>query len=163
MANSKKDKSREKKVEKFKETAKKHAQQSQTPRTHLIPQTEWQSTDILDMRGDLAEGFEIEMVKAYEAIQRAGQIFQNLMSLNIQAGKVKINYIWNNGEIPTEKEIVDYKQAVEFMQQERQKKIDEIQSGLEKQAQANQSGLITAGGQPLSEENLEKEKNGLIV
>lgn len=167
MATSKKDKSRANKVEKFKEGAKKEAAFANTPRTHLIPQTEWQSTDTLDMRGDLAQHFEIELVKAYEAVQKVGQIFSEMMSLNMGTGKVKLTYIWNNGEKPTEKEVEDYKLAVQFMQQERQKQMNEIQDRLQKTAQdnvnASKSGLVTADGQPLTEENLEKSKSGLIV
>ena len=149
--------------DKFKAAAKKAAAQSGTPRTQLIPQTEWQSTENLDMRGDLAEAFEVELVKAYEALQRAGQAFQQFMSLNMQTGKIKISYIWNTGEIPTEKEVAEYKEALAYVQQERQKQIETLQGNIEKGLEANKTGLVTAGGQPLTEANLDEEKISLII
>ena len=158
MSESKKNKDRSKKVEKFKEQAKKANAQAAIPRTHMLPQTEWQSTDILEMRGDIAEAFEIHMVKAFEALQAAGAAFQQLMAMNIQAGKVKISYIWNNGEIPTEEEVQQYKQAVELMQKRREEFAKAQQGG-----QQSETALTTVGGEPLTEENLEKEKGGLII
>jgi hypothetical protein len=161
MAASKVNKDRSKKVEKFKQEAKKAHAQQQTPKTHLIPHTEWQSDAALEARGDLAESFERNLVTAYEAIQRVGQAFQEMISLNINAGKVQLKYVWNNGEIPTDKEVEEYKAAMEVMQEARAKKMQEIQANLQKEATASQSGLITTDGQPLTEENL--AKSGLIV
>ena len=158
MATAKKDKSRQNKAKAFKDNAKKVAVQQATPKTHMIPQTEWQSTTVLDLRGDLAEQFEIQMVNAFQALQAAGGIFQQMIAANIEAGKVKLNYIWNNGEVPTEQELVNYKRAVEEMQRQRQAMLSG--QGAE---QKSESGLITTGGQPLTEENLESEKGGLII
>ena len=152
------DKKRAKKVEAFKENAKKAAAQAATPRTHLIPQTEWQSTDNLDMRGDIAEQFEVQMVKAFEALQLAGTAFQQMMALNIQSGKVKINYIWNTGEIPTEKEVTEYKAAMEYMQKQREQ-FQKAQAGETEPTTV----LETVGGQPLTAENLESEKSLIIA
>jgi hypothetical protein len=161
MANSKKDKTRANKAEKFKENAKKAAAQAAIPKHHLIPQTEWKTTDVLDLRGDLAEAFEIHMVKAFESLQAAGETFRQLMSLNIQAGKVKITYIWNNGEIPTEKEVQEYQKAMDMMQKQREQ-FEKAQRGEVEPGTV----LETVGGAPLTEENLEAERQdggGLII
>jgi hypothetical protein len=153
-----KDKSRQNKTKAFKEKQVKQNTQQAIPKTHMIPQTEWQSTTVLDLRGDLAEQFEIQMVNAFQALQAAGSIFQQMIAANIEVGKVKLNYIWNNGEVPTEEEVVKYKAAVEEMQRQRQA----ILKG-EPAQQQSETGLVTAGGQPLTEENLESEKSGLII
>lgn len=152
-----KKETKKKKVEQFKEGAKKAAQTAATPRTHLVPQTNWQSNDNLDMRGDLAEAFEVHMVKAFEALQAAGQAFQAMMALNIEAGKVKISYIWNTGEIPTEQEVTEYKAALEYMQKQREQ-FQKAQAG-----ETSDTILETIGGQPLTAENLEAEKPSLII
>jgi hypothetical protein len=159
MAESKKDKTRSKKAENFKKEAQKAAVQAGVPRTHMLPQTEWRSTDNLELRGDLAEGFEIQLVRAFEALQAAGQIFQQLMALNIQSGIVKINYIWNDGSIPTEKELADYKAAMDFAQKQR----EQFQQAAAGQADQANTLLETIGGQPLTVENLEAEKPSLII
>ena len=154
-----KDKSRQNKTKAFKEKQHKQNTQQAIPKTHMIPQTEWQSTTVLDLRGDLAEQFEIQMVNAFQALQAAGSIFQQMIAANIEVGKVKLNYIWNNGEVPTEEEVVKYKAAVEEMQRQRQAML----KGETAEGQKNETGLVTAGGQPLTEENLESEKSGLII
>lgn len=152
-----KKETKKKKVEQFKEGAKKAAQIAATPRTHLLPQTTWPSNENLDLRGDLAEKFEVEMVKAFEALQNAGSVFQAMIALNIQAGKVKINYIWNTGEIPTDKEVEEYKAAMEYMQKQREQ-FEKAQRG-----EVEDTVLETIGGQPLTAENLEAEKPSLII
>lgn len=159
----KKDSSRQSKVDKFKEQAKKTASKGNVQRTHMIPQTEWQSDENLDLRGDLAEAFEVNIVKAYESIQKCGQIFSQIIGANVQTNKVKVNYIWNTGEVPTPQEVEEWKQTMKFMQEERQKEIEKLQQKIETNVEATQTGLVTAGGQPLTEENLEDEKPTIIV
>jgi len=159
MATSKKDKSRTKKTEKFKEEAKKANAIASQPRTHMVPQTEWQSGEMLDLRGDLAEGFELSMVKAYEALQQAGSIFQQFMAMNIQSGKAKVTYIWNTGAIPTDKELSDWKAGMELMQKKRETQMAELQKNLQEEANGG-TVLETIGGQPLTEQNLEAERGG---
>lgn len=162
MAESKKDKTRAKKAEKFKQEAKKAAAIAAVPKTHLVPQTEWQSNDNLDCPGHVAEAFEVEMVKAFEALQRAGAAFQELMRVNLESKKVKITYIWNNGEVPTPDEVTKWEAHVKNLQQQRAE-FERIQNDLKK---ANETDLVTVGGAPLTQENLEREEKegtGLII
>lgn len=163
MANSKTDKSRETKKEHFKKQAKKAAAQAEIPRTHLVPQTEWQSTDVLEMRGDLAEAFELNMMKAWEAINAAGKAFSSMMSLNIQAKKVKLTYIWNNGEAATDEEVRKFEESRAMVQQLQQEQMEKLQQTLKDEQEGKGVILETVGGAPLTEENLEREKGGLIV
>jgi len=167
MPTSKTDASRKNKAQNFKDKAKKEAAQAQVPHTHMIPQTEWQSDDNLILMGSIAEGIEINLVKAYEALQHAGQLFQQMIQLNIQAGKVKMTYIWNNGDIPTKEEQEMWVKQMQFLNDERAKKMAEIQAGIQKGAvdskNAEEGGLQTVGGQPLTEENLENEKSGIVI
>lgn len=165
MAKTKSEKAKTKKVEKFKEGAKQAAAVAAQPRTHMVPQTEWPSNANLDLRGDLAEAFEIHLVKAYEALQAAGSVFQQFMSMNIQSGKAKVTYIWNTGEIPTEEEVTKYKEAMEYVQQQRAKQMELIRKNLEAGGETEGEGTVlqTLGGAPLTVENLEQEKGGLII
>jgi hypothetical protein len=144
---------------------KKNAQASQ-PKTHLIPDVEWQSTDNLDLRGDVAEAIQNNLVVAFEALQKAGQAFQVLLNLNIKAGKAKLKYTWNNGEIPTDSELKEYQEQMNQLQALKAEQLKKAQDGIAAEAKKNQTSktnLVTTDGQPLTEENLSKSKSGLIV
>lgn len=159
----KKSSTRKKKVEKFKEEAKKQAAVAAQPRTHMVPQTEWQSKDNLDLRGDLAEALENQLVAAYQALTNAGQIFSQFMQANIASGKAKVTYIWNTGEIPTPEEQQKWVETMEMVQKQREAQLKAMQEGLAGDDATN-TVLETVGGRPLTEENLEKEKGaGLII
>lgn len=134
MAQSKKNPKRKKKVEQFKETAKVQAAQKQIPRTHLVPTPTWQSTENLDLRGDLLEAFEQQLVIAMDAIQKCGQALQYVMQMNIKSEKIKLDYQWNNGEKPTQEEIDKFLADQKTLMEERKKQMLEMQETLQKQA-----------------------------
>ena len=163
MAESKTNKSRKKKVENFKEKVKEANQRAAIPKTQLVPQTVFQSTDILEIPGGLVDVMQQALVEAHEALQRAGQAFQQFMAMNIQSEKVKLEYIWNNGEIPTPDEIAKFKEDMMKVQQLRQKQQEELVAQMEKDAKTPKTNLTTVGGQPLTEENLAEENTSRII
>lgn len=144
----------------FSAAQKAKANHVQQPKTHLIPDVQWQSTDVLDLRGDVAEAIQNNLVAAYEALQKAGQAFQVLLSLNIQAGKAKLEYTWNNGEIPTEEELSSYKKQMDELQRLKAEQLKAASEGIADQAsnKSPETSLVTADGRPLTEENLAKSK-----
>jgi hypothetical protein len=156
MAQSKNDKNRKKKKEQFKEKAKETAVKQRIPRTHLIPIPTWQSNENLDARGDLIEAFEQQLVIAMDAIQKCGQALQYMIQMNIKSEKIKLQYEWNNGEKPTQKEIDDFLALQAKATEERKKQMLELQEKLQKDAnqaiaEQNQeiTGLVGPDGQPI--------------
>lgn len=156
MAQSKKNPNRKKKQEKFKEQAKETAVKQRIPRTHLIPIPTWQSNENLDARGDLVEAFEQQLVIAMDAIQKCGQALQYMIQMNIKSEKIKLQYEWNNGEKPTQKEIDDFLELQAKATEERKKQMLALQEKLQKDAnqaiaEQNQSitGLVGPDGQPI--------------
>lgn len=156
MAQSKKDPNRKKKAQKFKDTAKVKAAQQQIPRTHLTPIPTWQSNENLDLRGDLLEAFEQQLVIAMDAIQKCGQALQYVMQVNIKNEKIKLDYVWNNGEKPTQAEIDKFLADQKILAEERKQQMLAMQEQLQQQAkqaiaEQNQSitGLVGPDGQPV--------------
>lgn len=160
MAQSKTNKNRKGKKEKFKEKAKENAQKQRIPRTHLVPIPTWQSNENLDCRGDLLEAYEQQLVIAMDAIQKCGQALQYMIQQNIKAGKIQLQYEWNNGEKPTQKEIDDFLELQKKAQEERKKQMLELQEKLQaeadlakKQSIAEENnaitGLVAPDGTPI--------------
>jgi hypothetical protein len=159
MAQSKQSKDRANKKEEFKEKAKKEAAQAAIPKTHLIPETTWQTTDVLDLRGGLLEILEKQMVLTFEKIQqsiqvqeqiqaefaKAGQVMQMIMGSNIKSGKIKLSYKWNNGEDATEEDVAKFKAQMEEISKKRIEQVEEFQ----KNSNAAKTGLVTPEGEPL--------------
>jgi len=156
---SKKDE-KKRKLNNFKNKAKKMAEQKSIPKTHLIPETEWQSNEELVLRGDLLEALEKTLITTFENLQQAnanfgkvGQILQMIVTSNIKNGKVKLKYKWNNGELATEQEVADYESKALELQKAQQAQYAE----LVKQAQANETaatnasktGLVDVQGSPI--------------
>lgn len=160
-----KNKDRKANVDAFKEQQKaKHAQASQ-PKTHIVPDVEYQSTEMLELRGDVADAIQkglttafINLQKANKALQEVGQAYQFLLAHNINVGKAKLKYNWNNGQPATEAEIADFQAKMAKIQDERIKQQKE-QEGNKEEPKTN---LTTVEGRPLTEENLAEEKSGLI-
>lgn len=160
MAQSKTNKNRKAKKEKFKEGAKKQAEQQRIPRTHLVPVPTWQSNETLDLRGDLLEALEQQMVIAMDSLQKCGQVLQYIMQQNIKAEKIKLQYEWNNGEKPTDKEVEDFLAQQKLLQEERKKQMLDLQEKLQAEAdlakkqstaEANNAitGLVGPDGTPI--------------
>lgn len=158
----KKDKTRKDKVEKFKDNAKQQAAQAAIPKTHLIPQTNWNTTDVLDLRGDLLEALEKQMVLVYQNLQaandefnKAAQVMQMIMSTNVKSGKINLTYSWNNGEKATEQEVEDFKAKMKEIQELRNKQVQD----LKRTENAAKTGLVAADGStPIgSTQNLDEE------
>lgn len=162
MAESKKDKSRKAKVEKFKQEAQEKNIQKATPKTHLVPQTEYQSQDILELPGGALDAIQHNFTQAYQALQNLGQIFQQIVALNIQAEKIKLSYTWNNGEIATPAEIEKFQKDMEQLQKMRDKQAEELQKALESGTEP-ETKLVTVGGQPLTAQNLEEENSSRLI
>lgn len=160
MAKSKTDKSRKKKVEQFKETAQVKAAQQQIPRTHLVPIPTWQSTENLDLRGDLLEAFEQQLVIAMDAIQKCGQALQYAMQQNIKSEKIKLEYQWNNGEKPTEKEVEDFLAEQKKLQEARKQQMLDMQAEIQRQANHAKTGLVGPDGSPVAtDQNLSEDED----
>lgn len=156
---------RKNKAKAFAETQKLKNQQAQQDKTHLIPSVEWESTDTLGLRGDVAEALQQNIVNAYECIQRAGQAFQVFLNMNIKSGGAKLTYTWNNGEKPTDAEIAEYQKQIEELQKLKAEQLQKAQAGIQQEMadqKAPASNLVTPGGAPLTAENLDNEKNIII-
>jgi len=165
MAQSRKDPKRKKKLQNFKQKSKKMSEQQQTPKTHLIPQTEWNSKETLDIRGDLMEALEKQFYLTYQHLQQANQEFekiaqvmQMIFSTNIKTGKVKLKYSWNNGEPATDQEVKNYEAKIAEIRNAQQKQ----QEDLLKQENALKTGLVGPGGEPIgSTQNLDEPTTGV--
>ena len=159
MSNSKQNPDRKSKVQAFQAKAKQENQQQQTPKTHLVPYTEWQSTEILELRGDLLQALEDQYVLTFQALidarnqlaaagenfQKSAHIIQMIMQHNIKLDKVKLKYTWNNGETPTEVEIKEYTEKIEQIRDLQKKKFEEAKA----QENASKTGLVGVNGQPI--------------
>lgn len=169
MAESKTNKERKGKVEAFKEKAKEQAKQQAIPKSHLIPLTEWPSTENLDLRGDLMDALEQQMVATFQNLQqvrqllnetqnefqKAAHVMQMIIQQNIKAGKVKINYQWSNGEDATPEEVEQYEKEMQKIRDLQRKQFEEAQ----KQQNAAKTGLVGADGQPVgTTQNLDGEE-----
>jgi hypothetical protein len=149
MAKSRTNKNRKHKVQQFKHHQKKMEKQASIPKTHLVPQPEWQSDANLDMRGDILEAVEQQIMIGLDALQKCGQALQYLMAQNIKSGKINLSYVWNNGEPATEQEIAAYKEQLETVKAERNKQLLEQQEEIQRQANAAVTGLVGPDGQPI--------------
>lgn len=159
MAQSKLEKERKEKRSEFKETAKKEAAQKAIPKTHLIPQTNWESTDNLDLRGDLLEALEEQMLLTFQNLResqkyldisgehfnKTARVVQAIMQTNVKAGKVKLTYEWNNGEVASEEDVATYEARVAQLREEQLKQVEKIQS----QNNAEKTGLVGLDGSPI--------------
>jgi hypothetical protein len=159
MSQSKVEKDRKNKVQAFKAQAKEQAKQAGIPKTHLVPLTEWETTDILNLRGDLLEAMEQQFVLTYQNLasaeqmvaeakkefQKAAQVMQMIMSTNIKAGKIRLKYSWNNGEDATEEDVKDYEAKMEKIREAQKKAFEDYQ----KQQNAEKTGLVGPDGQPV--------------
>lgn len=162
-------KDRSKKKEQFKQKAKHEAAQQAIPKTHLVPVPTWQSDDNLNLRGDMLEALEQNLMAAIDAIQKCGQIAQFVMQQNIKADKIKVNYVWNNGEAASEAEIATHKDTLKKLQEERQKQLLKMQEQIQQDFNAAKTGLVGPDGQPVgttqnleesTDEDLEQDSTG---
>lgn len=168
MAESKTNKQRKGKVETFKEKAKEKAKQEAIPKTHLIPLTEWESTENLDLRGDLMDALEQQMVSTYQNLaqtrqlldeaqrefQKAAHVMQMIIQQNIKAGKVKLNYQWNNGEDASPEEVAEYETKMNELRDLQKKQFEQAQA----EKNAMKTGLVNPDGSPLgSTQNLDED------
>lgn len=142
-------KDRSKKQEQFKQKAKQEAAQQAIPKTHLVPVPTWQSDDNLNLRGDMLEALEQQLMTAIDAIQKCGQIAQFVMQQNIKAEKIKVNYVWNNGEPASEAEIATHKDTMKKLQEERQAQLLKMQEQIQQDHNAAITGLVGPDGQPV--------------
>lgn len=162
-------KDRSKKKEQFKQKAKHQAAQQAIPKTHLVPVPTWQSDDNLNLRGDMLEALEQTLMEAIDAIQKCGQIAQFVMQQNIKAEKIKVNYVWNNGEPASEADIATHKEALKKLQEQRQQQLLQMQEQIQQEHNAAKTGLVGPDGQPVgttqnleesTDEDLEQDSTG---
>lgn len=156
---------RKNKAKAFSESQKVKNQQAQQEKTHLIPDVEWQSTDTLPLRGDVAEALQQNIIGAFELIQRAGQAFQVFMNMAIKSGAAKLTYTWNNGEKPTPDEIAEYQTQIDELQRLKAEQLKNAQEGIKQEMAAQKApktNLVTTDGAPLTEENLDNSKKIII-
>ena len=154
------------KAAQFSEEQKKKIKAAQAgEKTHLIPDVEWQSQDFLELRGDVAEAIQNNLMAAYEALQRAGQAFQVVLNMSIKAGKAKLTYSWNNGEKPTDEEIKNFQDQMNQLNEMKKKQLEDVQDAINKEKEAEgqpKTNLVTLDGAPLTEENLDKSKSIIV-
>jgi len=168
MSASKQEKERKSKAQTFKERAKEQAKQAKIPKSYLVPLTEWDSTQVLDLRGDLLDALEQQFVSTYQELQQAKGYLQNaeqefqkaahvvqmIMQANIKAGKVRVKYSWNNGEDATEQDIKEFEAKMQEIRDKQQKEFEAHQASLN----AEKTGLVDPGGNPIgTTQNLEEE------
>lgn len=168
MAQSKKNPKRKKKVQNFKQKAKKMSEQQKTPKTHLVPQTEWNSKDVLELRGDLLEALEQLFVQTYEHLSaanstfsKAGQVIQMIMSNNIKNGKIKLTYKWNNGEDATPEDVAEFEAQMKQIREHQQNQAKQQQQ----LANAAKTGLVGPDGEPIgtTQDLSEPEDSDLVT
>jgi len=156
---TKKQKEKAKK-EKFKQAEKQKAAQQAIPRTHLVPVPTWQSTDNLDIRGDLLEALEQNLMAAMDAVQKCGQVAQYVMQMNVASKKITLNYVWNNGEAATEAEVETFKEQLKKLQEERTKQALDLQNQIKQDQNAAKTGLVGVDGQPIgTTQDLEEDND----
>ena len=147
-------KDRSGKQQAFKSKEKQKAAQKAIPRTHLVPVPEWQSNENLDFNGQLLDVAQQQFVIMNEAMQRLGQVFHAVISGNIKSGKVKINYVWNNGEPASKEEAEAYQKQLADLKASQQQFIDQTQQ----LQNAAKTGLVGPDGEPVgTTQNLDTE------
>lgn len=175
MAESKTDKSRNSKVDSFKQRAKEEAKKAKIQKTHLMPLTEWEATEVLDLRGDLLEAMEQQFIAVWQNLahakhlvdqaqgefQKAAHVMQMIIKKNVDAGKIKMKYMWNNGDDATEADIAKFEADLERLREEQAQKRDEELNEQEKVIQlqnAAKTGLVGTNGEPIgSTRNLDED------
>jgi hypothetical protein len=172
MSVSKKDPSRKEKLNAFKEQAKKQAQQQSIPKNQLIPTTDWNDDETLEIPGNFLKALEQYMVGTYQNLTEArsmlnaaqaeftnaGRIMQSIIGRNIDAGKISLDYVWNNGEDATPEEVAEYQKQLAQLQELQKQKSAEAQ----KLQNAAKTGLVTSEGEPLgSTQDLDSDLEAL--
>jgi hypothetical protein len=148
-------KDRSKQKEKFKANAKQQAAQERMPRTHLVPVPTWQSNENLDLQGNLLEVMERKLLEAMDAIQQLGNVMSIIMQQNVKSEKIKIDYMWNNGDKPSEAEVNAFKAEMERVKNQQKLMVD--QSKL--QENFAKTGLTDAEGNPIATtQNLDEDQ-----
>lgn len=151
------------KAAQFSEEQKKKIRAAQAgEKTHLIPDVEWQSADILELRGDVAEAIQNNLMAAYESLQRAGQAFQVMLNMSIQKGKAKLTYSWNNGEAASEADIKEFQAQMEQINKMKTDQLQKVQDVIAQEKGEPKTDLVTVDGAPLTEENLDKSKSIIV-
>lgn len=169
MSESKKDLSRKEKAEAFKEKAK---EGNKPEKTHIIPLTSWEATDNLDLRGDLLEAFEQQLVNQFQAIkqaehaiaeagkafQKGAHIMQMIMQDNIKKEKIKLTYSWNDGTDATSEEVADYEKKMNEIRELQRKQFQDYFDQKKKEENAEKTGLVNPDGSPIgTTQNLDGE------
>jgi len=160
MAATKNTKSRAGKAKAFSQQAQAQAhKRAEQPRRQIVPSTQWESKDSLIIRGDLLEGFNKTFEVLYSAFQQLGMIYQQIIAMNVQSdtnpeGKIRFSYIWDNGEKVSTQDLEVFKRKMGQIQALRQKQSQEVEQ-LAQVQEGLKTGLVTAEGAPLTEENLE--------
>lgn len=163
MSNSKTDSSRKGKNQNFKQHAKSQAAKAASaPRQSIVPSVQWESTDDLLLPGNLLQAYNQTLEVMVHAFQQLGQIYQQIVARNIQGdanpnGKIKLKYLWNNGEEVSEQDLKAFQVKMAEIQTLQQKHQQEINQKAAVLSHMKETDLVTPGGQPLTEENLEEE------
>lgn len=134
----------------------KDVQQAQSENRFIVPTPEWQSTDQMELRGDLLEALEHTISSTYNKLEEACQEFnkvlgalQQIIGRNINTGKIKLKYVWNNGVEATEEEGAAFKkQYDELLARRKQEEVDRIKNDIA-MANAEKTGLVGVDGAPL--------------
>jgi len=160
MAESKRNADRKANREAFKAIAKQEAEIGKKPeKAYLIPITEWETTELLELRGDLLEALEQKFVLTYQKLaalrqgineafddfQGAASALQMVIQSNVKNGKVKLSYKWNTGEEATAREIKEFETKMEEVKKAQQEAYENYQRNLN----AEKTGLVSPEGAPI--------------
>lgn len=160
MAETKKNPDRKGKVDAFKEQAKqKAAPAAKVEREYLIPVTDWQSTEVLELRGDLLEALEQKFLETYQGLNAAKQVLdqtfnrfqqaasamQMIIQSNVKGGKINLSYKWNDGSDATPAEVEKFEKELEAVKEKQINAYNEYQASLN----ANKTGLVAPDGRPI--------------
>jgi hypothetical protein len=151
MPKSRKDPSRSKNLNQFKNQSKKMNLQATTGKQFLVPETSWESNEELILPGHVLEAIEKNFVEQHKALAEAqaafdkqARILQVVFQKNIAVNKIKLQYKWNNGEVATTEEVEQFKADMAKVREHQQKQFEAQQA-----AAAPKSGLVTANGQDI--------------
>jgi hypothetical protein len=167
MAVSRKRKKGEQNLKKFKEKTKKMQEQKSQQKQYLVPVPQWQSTENLDLRGDMLEALDNTLQEtfghlnqAFQAFNKVGSIMQAVVATNVKSNKITLKYEWNNGEPATEQEVAEFQSKMKEVQEAHKRQVEEQ---LQMQ-NAQKTGLTDAIGNPIgTTQNLDETSDDQSV
>lgn len=130
--------------------------QAKTEKRFIIPQPSWQSTENMDLQGDVLEALEHTISNTFDKIQELAADFQKVTGVlqqiigrNVKSGKVTLDYVWNNGEKATKEEAEKWQADFKLLQERRLAEAADAEKNRIAQANAEKTGLVSPDGSPI--------------